>query len=97
MQAVFIVFNQGITEEITEILEALKIRGYTQWNEVMGRGTVEGEPRMGSHTWPALNNAILIIIENEKVKEILQKVDQLNKDFPEQGLRAFSWDIKDMV
>ena len=48
-KAVFIVFNQALTERVEFILSELKISGYTQWPLVNGAGTNGGEPRMGSH------------------------------------------------
>lgn len=52
MKAVFIVFNQAHTERVEYILDQLGINGYTWWNDVKGRGSETGEPRMGTHTWP---------------------------------------------
>lgn len=94
MKAVFIVYNQALTEKVSEILNGLLIRGYTMWTDVKGRGTKTGEPHMGSHTWPALNNSILSIMEDEKVPLILKKLNELNKNVEEQGLNAFVWDIE---
>ena len=97
MKAVFIAFNQALTEKVDEILDELLIRGLTQWTEVKGRGTENGEPHMGTHTWPALNNTILAIVENEKVKPLLDKLKDLNEEVEDQGLRAFVWDIESSI
>jgi nitrogen regulatory protein PII len=94
MKAVFIAFNQALTEKVDEILDELLIRGLTQWTEVKGRGSLSGEPHMGTHTWPALNNTVLAIIEKEKVKPLLNKLKELNDEVEDQGLRAFVWDIE---
>jgi len=48
---------------------------------------------MGSHIWPALNSAILNIIDEEKVDPLLSRIDELNKEVEQQGIRAFVWDI----
>jgi nitrogen regulatory protein PII len=97
MKAVFIAFNQGISEEITETLDELNIRGFTQWEGVQGQGTTSGEPRMGTHTWPALNNALLTIVEDEKADELLERVKALDREFPQQGLRAFVLPVEKAV
>ena len=52
MKAIFIVFNQAHTERVEYILDKLGIRGYSWWSEVKGRGSVDGEPWQGTHTWP---------------------------------------------
>jgi nitrogen regulatory protein PII len=94
MKAVFIAYNQALTEKIDEILDELLIRGITQWTEVKGRGTLAGEPHMGTHTWPALNNTILAIVDKEKIEPLMGKLKELNDEVEDQGLRAFVWDIE---
>ncbi len=95
MKAVYIVFNQAHTERVEYILDLLQIRGYSWWAEVEGRGSVDGEPRRGTHTWPEMNSALLTIVPEEKVKPLLErvkKVDEINKEV---GIRAFVWKIDD--
>ena len=92
-KAVFIAYNQALTERVDYILKQLKIKGFTQWPVVNGAGTFGGEPRMGTHTWPEMNSATLTVVEEEMVPLLLkyvQKLDEVNK---ENGIRAFVWDI----
>jgi nitrogen regulatory protein PII len=93
MKAVFIVFNQANTERVEYTFDKLGIRGYTWWSNVNGRGSVDGEPRMGTHTWPEMNSAALTIIEDEKVEELLSIVKKIDEINLEVGIRAFVWDI----
>jgi len=93
MKAVFIVFNQAHSERIEYILDYLQIRGYSWWSDVKGRGSVSGEPRMGTHTWPEMNSAVLCIIPSEKVDDLLEKVKKLDQINQEVGVRAFVWEI----
>lgn len=93
MKAVFIVFNQANTERVEYMFDRLEIRGYTWWSNVQGRGTNTGEPRMGTHTWPEMNSAALTIVPDEKVDELLEKVQKMDKINEEVGVRAFVWDI----
>ena len=50
MKAVFIIFNQANTERVYYMLDRLNIRGYTFWEDVQGRGSTDGEPRLSCHT-----------------------------------------------
>jgi nitrogen regulatory protein PII len=93
MKAVFIVFNQAHTERVEYMFDRLEIKGYTWWTEVHGRGSESGEPRMGTHTWPEVNSAVMTIIPDEKVDELLDKVKKLDEINKEVGMRAFVWDI----
>jgi len=94
MKSVFIVYNQALTEKVDEIIDRLAIRGFTQWTDVKGRGTHKGEPHMGTHTWPALNSAIMTIIEDIMVERLLYEIEELNKIAEQQGIRAFVWNIE---
>jgi len=93
MKAVFIVFNQANTERVEYMLDYLEIRGFTFFEQVQGRGSKTGEPRRGTHTWPEMNSALITMVEDDKVDELLKTVHKLdirNKDI---GVRAFVWDI----
>ena len=96
MKAIFIVFNQANTEKVEYIFDMMDIRGYTWWENVKGRGTEKGEPRMGTHTWPEMNSAALTVIPDEKVKELLDNIRKLDDVNKEVGIRAFVWDIVQM-
>ncbi|MGQ7868279.1 PG0541 family transporter-associated protein [Sunxiuqinia sp. sy24] len=93
MKAVFIAFNQANTERVEYMLDRLDVRGYTWWNDVLGRGSVDGEPRMGTHTWPEINSAVLTIVADEQVDILLEKVKKLDEVNKEVGVRAFVWDV----
>ena len=97
MKAVMIVFNQTNTERVEYMLEKLEIRGYTWWQDVMGRGSETGEPRMGTHTWPEMNSAAITIIPDEKVGVLLEAVKKLDDINKEVGVRAFVWNIEKTV
>ena len=97
MKSIFIVYNQAHTEKIEYMLDKLNISGYTQWTNMKGRGTETGQPHMGTHTWPEINSATLIIVEDEIVETVLESIkslDEINKDV---GIRAFVWDIVQTV
>ncbi|MGL5682468.1 MAG: PG0541 family transporter-associated protein [Marinifilaceae bacterium] len=96
MKAVFIIYNQALTERVDYMLSRLEVRGYTQWQQVNGAGSVSGEPRMGTHTWPEMNSSLITIVPDEKVPLILKYVQKLDEVNEENGIRAFVWNITDM-
>jgi nitrogen regulatory protein PII len=93
MKAVMIIFNQVNTERVEYMLDKLGIKGYTWWNDVLGRGSESGEPRMGTHTWPEINSAVLTIVPDEKVDDLLESIKKLDNINKEVGVRAFVWDV----
>lgn len=92
-----IVFNQANTERVEYMLDKLEIRGFTFWENVQGRGTVDGDPHRGTHTWPELNNAVLCVVDDEKVEPLLTTVRKLDLRNKEVGVKAFVWAIEQMV
>ena len=97
MKAVFIIYNQSISNEVQEIIDNCSIRGFTQWMDIKGRGSRNGEPHEGTHTWPELNNAHLTMVEDEKVKKLLDLLKDLNNKVEKQGLRVFVWNIEQTI
>ena len=97
MKAVFIVFNQENKERVEYLLDQLNIRGFTFWENVQGRGSVDGEPRRGTHTWPEMNSAVLTIVDDDKVDELMRTVRKLDNRNKTVGVRAFAWNIEQTV
>ncbi len=93
MKAVMITYNQALTEKVEYMLTKLGIKGYTQFQDVLGCGSNTGVPHLGTHTWPEVNNALLTIVEDEKVDELFDKIKKIDAINEEVGIRAFVWDI----
>jgi len=94
MKAIFIAFNQAYNDEIMELLEENGQRGFTRWNDILGRGSVDGEAHFGNHAWPTMNHAILTIVESDKVDAILEDLRAKDKAYHDLGLRAYVWNIE---
>ena len=97
MKSIFIAFDQAYYEQVLPILSNNHVRGFTKWEEVQGRGSKTGEPHYGSHAWPTLNSAIITVVDDEKVKQILQDLRALDNTSDLMGLRAFVWNIEDGI
>ena len=95
MKAVFIAFNQAYNDEIVDLLERRGQRGFTRWNDILGRGSVDGEPHYGNHAWPVQNMAILTMVEDGLVPSLLEDLEVTDKASPDLGLRAYVWNITD--
>ncbi len=93
MKAVFISYNQALTDRVNKILDDQGIRGFTRWALTEGRGSVDGEPHYGTHAWPSMNTSILAIVEDQKVEPLLEALRKMDAATKMQGSRAFVWDI----
>ena len=65
--------------------------------EARGGGSRDGEPRRGTQTWPEMNSAMMTVIEDDRVEELLQTVRKLDNRNREVGVRAFVWNIEQTV
>jgi len=93
MKAIMIIYNQAHTERIEYMLDKLRIKGYSLWENVQGRGSSTGVPHLATHAWPEINKSLLTIVDDDKVDpvlELIKKIDSINEEV---GIRAFVWDI----
>lgn len=97
MKALFVVFNQALSEQVAQTIQRAGVRGFTRWTNVEGVGTHTGEPHLGTHTWPAINSATLIITSEEQASVLMARLHALNEQTPQQGLRVFAWSITETV
>ena len=94
MKSILITFDQAYYERIVDMLERNNCRGFTAWQEVQGRGSHKGEPHYGSHAWPSLASAIITIVDDHRVENILKILHEMDLATPKLGLRAFVWNIE---
>lgn len=97
MKALFIVYNQAYNQEIVELLEGMGQRGYTVWEEIGGRGSVDGEPHLGNHAWPTQNHAMLSVMDNDLAAQVMEKLREVDESNPALGLRAYTLPVEDAL
>lgn len=97
MKSILITFDQAYYERIVDMLERNNCRGFTAWQEVQGRGSHKGEPHYGSHAWPSLASAIITIVDDHRVENILKILHEMDLATPKLGLRAFVWNIEQSI
>ena len=97
MKAILITYNQAYYDDIAKVLNAHGVKGYTEWDEIKGHGSATGEPHLGTHAWPTLNNAVVTVVDDDRVDGILQDLHERDQKAPELGLRAFVWSIEKMI
>ena len=97
MKSVFIAYDQAHHEHVIDVLERGNLKGYTRFEQVQGRGTKTGDPHLGSHAWPTMNSAIITMVEDEAVPNLLERLHQVDVDNEMLGLRAFVWNIEQSI
>lgn len=97
MKAVFMACNQSMYDAVMDIMNDMELRGFTGWEELIGRGSKDGEPHLGNHAWPTMNSALISVMEDDKATEFLKRLKQLDENNGKQGLRAFAWSVTDSI
>ncbi|MDE7376328.1 MAG: hypothetical protein K2N16_05725 [Muribaculaceae bacterium] len=97
MKAILVTFDQAHYNKVIDALQRSNCRGFTAWEHVLGQGSVSGEPHFGSHAWPSMASAIISIVEDHRVDEVLGKLRAIDLDRPKLGLRAFVWAIESAI
>lgn len=97
MKSIMITFDQAYNERIVELLDRMNCRGFTRWEQVQGRGTKKGEPHYGSHAWPSMCSAIMTVVDDNKVKPLLEKLHEMDQETEMLGLRAFVWSVEESI
>jgi len=95
MKAVLIVHNVAIGEEVNEVLSGLGIECFTKFTNVLGKGVVS-EPHLNTPVWPGVNCATLVVVDEAKANEVMEKVRQMRGSLGSEGVKAFVWDIEEV-
>jgi nitrogen regulatory protein PII len=97
MKSILIAFDQAYHERIIALLDHMNCRGFTYLEQVKGRGSKTGDPHFGSHAWPAMCSAIIIVVDDNKVDPLLQMLREMDQKTEKLGLRAFVWSIEKSI
>ena len=97
MKSVLITFDQAYYERVIDMLDKHNCRGFSYFQQVQGRGTKTGEPHYGSHAWPSMCSAIISVVEDHRVKPLLDYMREMDEATPQLGIRAFVWNIEDSM
>jgi nitrogen regulatory protein PII len=94
MKGIFIAYDQAYNMDIADAIQKIGVRGFTMWQDIAGRGSETGEPHLGNHAWPTMNNAMLTFVPDENVDEIMAQLRAMDEETPDLGLRAFVWNVE---
>ena len=97
MKTVFISYDQAHHDGVIEALSSSMCRGYTILSSVGGKGSNTGEPHLGTHAWPSMNEAVLTICDDHKVQPLLTRLKKLDEENPLLGLTAFVSNVEETI
>jgi hypothetical protein len=95
MQRLEIIANRSVEDDLYDVLRRRGLSPfYTKHPEVHGVG--DSGPRMGDHVWPEENFVLVIYCDEEKARKLKEAVDELKELFPEEGIKMFAVEAKEL-
>lgn len=92
---VFLIFNSALEPEVLELLKETSVSCYTRWDKVKGVG--ETGPHFNDEVWPAVNIAVMCVLDQDKKKSVAEGVKKIRNQFPKQGIRMLVLPFEEMV
>lgn len=94
MKAVFLSYNQALTDRVNAILDEQGVRGFTRWALTEGRGSFDGRTPL-RHACLAVDERFAhAIVDDEKVAPLMEAFREMDAATKMQGSRAFVWNIE---
>ncbi|MGI6087785.1 MAG: PG0541 family transporter-associated protein [Kiritimatiellia bacterium] len=96
MKALWILYDIVLDETILEILDDLKITGFTRWPRLTGHGPKN--TRMDNNVWPGANAAIMTVQNDDLIGVAMRRLQALRDDEESRGgIWAFTAPVSDML
>jgi nitrogen regulatory protein PII len=100
MKLVLIVFNFIYDEPIREIIEQLKLPGFTEVPKVFGTG--ESGKRFGTHSFPGHDTMLLTVVPEEQMSSLLEELAKFKQGLADRskrhgGIKAFVLPVEQAV
>jgi len=72
MKLVLVVFHEIYRERIRELLEGLRVSGYTEFRQLSGSG--ETGRRYDTSVWPGRNAAVMTVVEADTAARVVKEL-----------------------
>ena len=96
MKALVLVYNAAIESMVSSCMKECGIESYTKFPRIHGAGRSAG-PRLDTHVWPGLNNALLVVSEDEKLGAMTEKIRDLKARHSREGIKAFILPVEEII
>ena len=86
MKLVFVIFHEIYRERIRQLLEALRVPGYTEFRELSGSG--ETGRRYDTSVWPGRNAAVMTVVETAGAERVVKEFQAFKEGLGARAGRA---------
>lgn len=92
---IYLIFNSALEPEVMELIKKLKVSHYTRWDKVKGVG--ETGPHFDDEVWPAVNIALMSVIDQSLIEPLAEGVRKIRAEFPGEGIRMLVVPFEEIV
>jgi len=92
---IYLIFNSALEPEVMELIKKLKVSHYTRWDKVKGVG--ETGPHFDDEVWPAVNIALMLVIDESLKDPLAGEVKKIRAEFPAEGIRMLVLPFEEIV
>ena len=96
MKALMMIYNAAIESMVLGCMKECSLKSYTKFPGIHGSGE-SGGSRLDTHVWPGINNALLVVTEDENIPSMLEKIKSLKESHPDEGIMAFVFSVENKV
>lgn len=96
MKMVLMIVDAGHSDEIKQMMQDCEVPGYSELPEVLGKGSTG--KKLGSRAFPGSSTLFMVALDQGCVDQLKQKLAKLHEKIgSSEGLRAFSFDVEEMI
>jgi hypothetical protein len=96
MKMVLMIVDAGHADDIKQMMQDCEVPGYSELPEVLGKGSTG--KKLGSRAFPGSSTLFMVALDEDCVDQIRTKLAQLHEKIGStEGLRAFSFDVEDLI
>ena len=88
MKMFMIIYSQSVDYDVIDHFKKAGIKHYTKMEQAHGEGD-ETEPKLGTHTWPGINNVLFMAIPTDECDKVRDVLRHLKEDHPRAGVKSF--------
>ncbi len=96
MKMFALVYADYIDESITKLFKEADYKQYTKVHGTTGEGKETGA-KLGTSYAPCKNNILYIVVPDEEIPNLLEIVRKLKKEFPDEGIRAYTHQLEECI
>ncbi|MFA5103763.1 MAG: PG0541 family transporter-associated protein [Candidatus Margulisiibacteriota bacterium] len=96
MKGVLIIYAPAIEENVFGAIKRSGVKKYSKFPYLQGVGG-SSEPHLDTQVWPGSNSALFIVTDVQTKDKLMGEVRALKREYAEEGIKAFVWDVEEEV